>query len=146
MQTAVVRWRLIADREHQGGELAPQLCEKALDGGCRQTLVGVIDHRIGDVVVRRKERGIFPAQVERLLEKRNHRGEVVCQSSPGPGIVGSRAMDIRARYVLARDPDGSVVIAPHDADQDGIVGGSLSAYGSRRSISFPSAGSTKRSC
>src|SRR6202008_3320433 len=30
-----------------------------------------------------------------------------------------------ARDVLRRDPDGSLVIAPHDADQTGIVGGFL---------------------
>ena len=34
-------------------------------------------------------------------------------------------MGIRARDVVGRDPDGSFVIAPHDADQTGIVGGKL---------------------
>ncbi len=34
-------------------------------------------------------------------------------------------MRIRARNVIGRDPDGSFVLAPHDADQAGVVGGKL---------------------
>jgi hypothetical protein len=96
-----------------------------LDRGGRQTLVSLVDHRIGDVVVWREERGVFPAQVERLFEEGNHRGEVVRWPSSDPSIVGSRIMGIRARDVLGRDPDRSFVIAPHDADQTGIVGWKL---------------------
>jgi hypothetical protein len=114
---------LIADRAYHGDQLAPQLGEKPLDRGCRQTLVGIIDHRIGDVVIGRKERGVFSAETESPFEKRNHGGEIVRRSSAGPSIVRCRKMRIRVRDVLCRDPNGSFEVAPHDADQGGIVGG-----------------------
>jgi hypothetical protein len=96
-----------------------------LDRRCRQPFVGVVDHWIGYVVVGRGERSVFPAQVERFFEKWDHCCEVVRRPSLGPCIVGSRKMGIRARNVLGRDLDGFLVVASHDAEQAGIVGGKL---------------------
>ena len=120
-QATVVRCRLVADGAHQRHELAPQLIEHGADRGRGHPLVRAVDVRIGDVAVRREETRVFAAQLQRLFQIRHHRGEIVRRPRTRPGIVGRRAMRIRARDVIRRHLDRLLVLPPRDADQARIV-------------------------
>ena len=82
-QAAIVRRRLLGDRAHHRHQLAPQLREQRLHRGRRHALVGVVDQRIGDVVVGREELGILAAEVER----RSRNGTMAAKSFAGRARV-----------------------------------------------------------
>ena len=98
----------------------------------RHAFVGVVDMRIGDVLVGSEEAGIFAAEIERLFQIRHHGGEVVRRPRPRPGVVGGRAVRVRARDVVGRDLDRLLVVAARDADEAGVVGIVRQAFAERR--------------
>jgi len=76
-QTAIVRRRLLGDRAHQWHQFAPQRLEQFLHRGGRHALLGIIDERVSDVLVGRKELRVFAADIENLLQERHHGGKVI---------------------------------------------------------------------
>ena len=62
---------------HDRHQLRAQLAEQRAHGGNRHALVGAVDQRVGDVLVRAQEVGVLAAEVERLLQVGAHGGEVV---------------------------------------------------------------------
>ena len=112
---------LFGDGSHDGHQLGAQLLEEGAYAGDRHALVRTVDQRIGDVLVGAQVVGILATEVERLLQVRAHGGEVVGGPGARPGVVGGRAHLAPAGDELGGHADGLAVIAPHDADEAGVV-------------------------
>ena len=108
-----------------------------------------VDQRIGDVVVGAKKSEYSRLSSSVFFQIRRHRGEIVGRPRPRPGIVGRRAVRVRARDVIGRHLDRLLVFraarrgsGTHRRDR---------AAGSRRRASSPSSslpisGEIDRSC
>jgi hypothetical protein len=116
-QTRVVRGRPLGDRSHQRHELAPELGEERAHGRRLHPRVGVVDERIGDVLVRREESRVGPAELHRLFELGTNPGEVVGGPRPRPELVRFGAVVGELAHERARDFRRPLVIAPRHADE-----------------------------
>ena len=120
-QAGVVGDRLLANRTHHRGKLAFELAEEFEDRCRGHTLIGIVDVRISDVLVRRKVGGIFPAEIERPFEIGHHGRKVVRRPIPGPCVLRGGAVGVRPRDMVRRYLDHLLKVAASNADQAGVV-------------------------
>ena len=128
-QAAIIRRGLLRNRPHQRQQLAPQRLEQFLHRGGRHALLGIIDERVGDVLVGREELRVFAADIEDLLQERHHGGKVIGRPRPRPGVIRGGPKHGRAYHVFRRHLDCLFEVALHHAKQSSVVLGQARSLG-----------------
>ncbi len=113
--------RLPAQLRNKGAEPGAQLAEDGANRVHGHAVVGARDQRVGDMGGVREEIGVAAAEVERFLQVRGDRREVILRASRGPHDIGIGRVRRKVGHELAGNAGGAVVIAAHHAQQTGVV-------------------------